>query len=240
MEFQYDLSGNGVPLLKRYQVAATNANVGNHYLKAADGGVGVVLGSTTGAVDFVGMSVDAPGTYAAGQNSDGSDNAKYVTLIINPLAVYRARLSGGATDGTALTEHTVTSASTDGLSVTHSAYDASSPTMDEGVIWGYSGANAGVYRKITSVSSTATTVILAFPKDTAVGDTFLHAPIYPTRSIVAQFTTNLTEIDASAAISGDATVVVTEMILNDKGNNGTTSSYALIQFCDSLFNGSVT
>ena len=239
MEFGYDLSG-GAPVLKRYAVAATNTVVGRHYLKTADGGVGVVLGTTTGAVDFIGVNVDAPGTYAAGQNSDGSDNAKYVTLIINPLAVYKARLSGGATDGTALTARTVTTASTDGLTVTHSAYDASSPEMDEGTIWGYSGANAGVARKITSTSTTATTVILAFPRDTAVGDEFLLAPIHPTRTLLAQFTTNCTEVDASAAVAGDATVVVTEMILNDKANNGTTNSYALIQFPDHLFGAGVT
>ena len=240
MDFAYDLSGNGVPVLRKYQVAATNAVAGRHYLKAADGGVGIVLGTTTGAVDFIGVNIDAPGTYAAAQNSDGSDNAKYTTLIINPMAVYRARLSGGATDGTALTARTVTTASTDGLTVTHSGYNSSSPDMDEGVIWGLTGANAGVYRKVTGTADGTTTVILAFPRDDAAGDTYALAPIYPTRSITAQFTTNCTEVDASAAISGDATVVVTEMILNDAANRGTTESYALIQFCDSLFGATIT
>ena len=240
MEFAYSLSGPAVPVLKRYAVAATNTVIGRHYLKTADGGVGIVLGTTTGAVDSIGVNVDAAGTYAAGQNSDGSDNAKYTSIIINPLAVYRARLSGGATDGTALTARTVTTASTDGLTVTHSAYDASSPEMDEGTVWGYSGANAGVARKVTSTSSTATTVILAFPRDTAVGDQFLLAPIHPTRSITAQLTTNCTEVDASAAISGDATIVVTEMLLNDLAGDGTRTSYAFIQFCDSLFGATIT
>ena len=241
MEFAYDLGGGSTVVMKKYNVAATNTVVGRPYLKVADAtGTGVVLGTTTGAVDFIGVNVDAPGTYAAGQNSDGSENAKVVTLIINPLAVYKARLSGGATDGTALTARTVTTASTDGLTVTHSAYDGSSPTMDEGTVWGYSGANAGIARKVTSITSTAATVTLAFPRDDAVGDQYLYAPIYPTRSIVAQLTTNCTEIDASAEISGDATLVVTEMLLNDISGNGTTASYAFIQFCDSLFGATVT
>ena len=239
MDFAYDLSGGSTATVRKYNVAATNTVVGRHYLKTADGGVGIVLGTTTGAVDFIGVNIDAAGTYAAGQATEG-DNAKVTSLIINPLAVYRARLSGGATDGTALTARTVTTASTDGLTVTHSAYDASSPEMDEGTVWGYSGANAGKVRKITSTSSTATTVILAFPYDTAVGDQFLMAPIHPTRSIVAQLTTNCTEIDASAAIAGDATMVVVEMICNDIAGNGLTESYALIQFCDSLFGATVT
>ncbi len=240
MEYAYDLSGVSTPVLKRYQVAATNTVIGRHYLKAADGGVGIVLGTTTGAVDSIGVNVDAAGTYAAGQNSDGSDNAKYTSIIVNPGAVYIARLSGGATDGTALSARTVTTASTDGLTVTHSGYNSSSPEMDEGVIWGLTGANANVYRKITGTADGTTTVILAFPRDDAAGDTYALAPIYPTRSITAQFTTNCTEIDASAAISGDATVVVVEMILNDAANNGTTRSYALIQFCDSLFGATIT
>ena len=240
MEFAYSLDGNSAPILKRYQVAATNTTIGRIYLKAADGGVGVVLGSTPDGTDFIGVNVDAAGTYAAAQNTDGTDNAKYTTLIVNPLAVYRARLSGGATDGTALTARTVTTASTDGLSVTHSAFDASSPDMDEGVIWGYSGANAGVYRKITSTSTTATTVILAFPRDDAVGDQYLVAPIYPTRSIVAQLTTNNTEIDATAAIATDVEAIVVEMLLNDISGEGITQSYAYIQFADNLFGATIT
>jgi hypothetical protein len=240
MEFAYDLSGGSTAVLKKYHVAATNAVVGRPYTKTVDGGVGVVLGTTTAQVDYIGVNVDAPGTYAAAQNSDGSENAKTVTLIINPLAVYKARLSGGATDGTALTARTVTTAQTDGLTVVHSGYDSSSPDMDEGTIWGYTGANSGIARKITGGANGTTTVILAFPRDSAVGDQYLLAPIHPTRSIVAQLTTNCTEVDASAAISGDGTSVVTEMLLNDLAGEGTRTSYAFIQFADSLFGATVT
>lgn len=239
MEFAYSLDG-GVPVLKRYQVGATNTVIGRPYVKCAADEVGITLGSTTNATDFIGVNVDAAGTYAAAQNADGSDNAKYTTLIVNPLAVYRARLSGGATDGTALTARTVTTASTDGLSVTHSAFDASSPEMDEGVIWGLTGANAGVYRKITSTGTTSTTVILAFPRDDAAGDTYAVAPIYPTRSIVAQLTTNCTEIDATAAIASDCEMIVVEMLLNDEANYGRTRSFAFIQFADNLFGATIT
>jgi len=240
MEFAYSLDGNSVPVMKRYQVAATNTVIGRPYLKTADAtSVGIVLATTTGTVDSIGVNVDAAGTYAAGQNTDGSDNAKYTTIIINPLAVYRARLSGGATDGTALTARTVTTASTDGLTVTHSGYNSNSPDLDEGVIWGYTGANSGVYRKITATANGSTTVVLAFPRDDAVGDTYLLAPVSPTRTLTAQLTTNCTEIDASAAING-ATFVVTEMLLNDSSNSGTTKSYAYVQLADHLFSGSLT
>lgn len=239
MEFAYDLSG-GAPVMKRYRVAATNTVLGRPYTKTVDGGVGIVLGTTTGAVDFVGVNVDAAGTYAAGQNADGSDNAKYTAIIVNPLAIYRARLSGGATDGTALSARTVTTAQTDGLTVVHAGYNSSSPDMDEGTIWGLTGANAGIARSLTTTADGTTTVILAFPRDSAVGDTYALAPIAPTRSIVAQFTTNCTEIDASAAISGDATVVCVEMLTNDEAADGRRKSYGYIQFCDSLWGATIT
>lgn len=240
MEFAYDLSGNGVPVLKKYVVAATNTVLGRPYLKTADGGVGIVLGTTTGAVDFIGVNIDAAGTYAAAQNSDGSENAKTTTLVVNPFGVFRARLSGGATDGTALTARSVTTAQTDGLTVVHSAYNSSSPDMDEGTIWGYSGANLGIARKITGTADGTTTVILAFPRDSAVGDQYLLAPIHPTRTLLAQLTTNCTEIDASAAIANDATVVCVDMNLGDAASDGLIASYAYIQFADHLFGATVT
>jgi hypothetical protein len=239
MEFAYDLTG-APPMLKRYQVAATNTVLGRPYLKVAANGSGIVLGTTTGAVDFVGVNADAAGTYATAQNSDGSSNAAITTLIVNPLAVYKARLSGGATDGTALSAATVTTAATDGLSVTTSAFDPNSPDMDEGIVWGYTGANAKVARKITSTAANVATVTVAFPSDTAVGDQFLYAAVSPLSTITAQLTTNCTEIDATAAISGDATIVVVEMALNDKAHNGTTSSYAFVQFVDHLLGGNIT
>lgn len=240
MEFAYDLSGGSTAIVKKYQVAATNTVIGRPYLKVASNGSGVVLGTTTGAVDFVGVNIDAAGTYVTGQQSDNSDTARLTSLIINPLAVYKARLSGGATDGTALTAYSVTTASTDGLSVTSTGFDVNSPDLDEGILWGYSGANSGKARKITSTAANAATVTVALPYDTAVGDEFLYAGISPLSTITAQLTTNCTEVDATVAISGDATIVAVEMILNDKAHNGNIASYALIQFVDHLLGATIT
>ena len=239
MEFAYDLSGGSTTIMKKYQVAATNTTRGRPYLKNADDGTGVVLATVSGAVDYVGVNLDEAGTYVTAQQSDNSDTARLTTLVINPLGVFKARLAGGAANE-ALTARTVTSASTDGLTVTTSAFDPNSPDLNEGTVWGYSGANAGKARKITSTAANAATVIVAFPYDIAVGDQFLFANVHPTRSILAQFTTDMTELDASPTLSSDATVITVEMILNDLAGEGTTSSYALIQFADSLFSGSLT
>ena len=239
MEFTFDLSGGSTAIVKKYQVAATNTTLGRPYLKNADDGTGVVLATVSGAVDYVGVNVDAAGTYVTAQQSDNSDTARLTSLIINPLGVFRARLAGGAANE-ALTARTITTASTDGLTVTTSAFDPNSPDLNEGTVWGYSGANAGKARKITSTAANAATVIVAFPYDIAVGDQFLFANVHPTRSILAQFTTDMTEVDAAPTLSSDATVITVEMILNDLAGEGTTRSYALIQFADSLFGATIT
>jgi hypothetical protein len=234
MEFQYDLSGGSTAIVKKYQVAATNTTIGVPYLKNVDDGTGIVLGTTTGAADFIGVNVDAAGTYVTAQQSDNSDTARLTSIICNPLAVYRARLCGGAANE-ALSAATITTASADGLSVVTSAFDPNNPDLNEGTVWGYSGANAGKSRKITSTAANDATVIVAFPYDIAVGDQFLYANVHPTRSILGQLGTDLTTLDATAALSGETNAILTvELILNDLAGEGTINSYGLIHFGDHL------
>lgn len=240
MEWAYDLGGAPVARLKKFQVAATNTVIGRIYVKNADSGSGIVLGSTTDATDFIGVNIDAAGSYVTAQQSDNSDTQRLTTLSVGPLSVYRARLSGGATDGTALTSRAITTADTTGLTLTHSGYNSSSPTMDDGTVWGYSGANIGQVRKISTVANGSTVVFVAFRYDIASGDTFLFAPISPAGSLAFQATTNCTEIDATAAIASDCEAIVVEMILGDASGNGTTDSYALVQFADNLFGATIT
>jgi hypothetical protein len=239
MEFQYDLSGGSTAIVKKYQVAATNTTIGRPYLKGASSGTGLVVATVSGAVDFVGVNIDTAGTYVTAQQSDNSDTARLQSTIINPLAVYRARLAGGAANE-ALSAATITTASADGLSVVTSAFDPNSPDLDEGTVWGYSGANSGKARKIVSTAANDATVEVAFPFDIAVGDQFLYANVHPLHGILAQFGTDMTNLDATVALSGDATVITIELILNDSAASGTTESYALIQFADSLLGATVT
>ena len=223
MELSYLLSG-GAPVIKRYQIGVTNTNTGVPYTVPAAGTAGVVIGTTTGATNLVGVSVEAPGTYNTAQQANSVDPETTVALIISPDAVWRALMSGGATENTALTLYPVTTASTDGLAVT-TASEWSNPTMDEGYTWGYDGANAGYARKVTSVSSTAGTLTVALPFDTAVGDNFLRAPYTPMQAITVQLTTLLTQADVSIAVGTGAPFRVIEMILNDVGGEGRTRSY---------------
>lgn len=239
MEFAYDLSGGSTAIVKKYQVAATNTTIGRPYLKTADGGTGVVLATVSGAVDYVGVNLDAAGTYVTAQQTDNSDTARLTSLIINPHGIFRARMCGGAANE-ALTAGTETTGSSSGLVVTVSGIDPNSPDMNEGVVWGYTGANAGKARRIITTSANVANVTVAFPYDIAIGDKFLFTALSPTRTILAQFTTDMTMLDVSATLSGDATVITVEMILGDQSGSGTTESYGFIQFADSLFAGAVT
>jgi len=225
MELGYTLSGSA-PVMKRYQIGVTNTNSGVPYTVPAAGTAGVVIGTTTGATDLVGVSVDPPGTYNTAQQSDFSDPAKYVRLIINPDAVWKFLMSGGATENTALALQTVTTLSSDGLTITTAA-EWSAPTYDEGHAWGYSGANVGIARKVTSVSATAGTLTVALPNDTVVGDTFLRAPYTPMQAVTVQLTTNLTQADASIAVGTGAPFRVIELLLNSLSGDGRTNSYVL-------------
>lgn len=238
MEFAFDLAGGSNAVIRKYQVAATNTTVGMPFLVPAASGTGLVVATTTGAANMVGVNVDTAGTYVTAQQTDASDTARTVSIIINPFAVYRMLMSGGATEGTALALNAVTTASTDGLAVTTGA-EWSNPTFDEGTTWGYDGANAGKARKITSVSATAGTVIVAFPYDTAVGDNFLRCPYTPLQGGTIQLTTLLTQADASIAVATGAAFTPIELILNDIGGEGRTNSYVLAVSADNRFTAAI-
>ena len=232
MEFAYDLSGGSTAVVKKYQVAATNTTIGVPYMKIADGGTGIVLGTTVDARDFMGVNLDAAGTYQTAQNSDNSDTAKLTSLVINPMAAYRARMAGGAANE-ALTIGAEAAGSTSGLVVTVSGIDPNSPDMNEGTVWGYSGANTGQARAIITTAANVANTTVAFRYDIAIGDRFLFTPYRPGRTILAQLGTDLTNLDASATLSGETTYVSTiELILNDAAGDGNLNSYAVIHFGD--------
>lgn len=237
MELDHTMSGSG-PYLLELQVDATVSNAGIPFLIDTASEAGLNLGTTTSAADFVGMGLDTV-TYVSAQQTDGSSAERMVNVVCNPDAVWIALMSGGATEGTALTLYDVTTASSDGLTVTTG--DAwNSPTMDEGVVWGYDGANAGAARKLTSVSATAGTVTVPFDRDTVVGDNFLRAPYWPIAGTTVQLTTNLYQANATIAVGTGAEYKTVRLILNHLGQNGRTNSYVLFTAIDHVFGGRPT
>lgn len=239
MKWAYNLSGIATPHIKQFQIGEAMANAGVPVLVGGADNEGLALASTTAAADLVGITLDAQASLVTAQQTDNSDPARLITCIINPDAVYQAKLSGGATEDTALTLYDVTTASTTGLVVTTG--DAwNSPDYNEGVVWGYDGANAGIARKITSTSATAGTLLVALPADTVVGDNFLRAPFCASpvgmEDQFVQLSTNLYEVDASVAVdTNNANFRVVELLLRDKSDDGQNNSFAMLIPFDSIF-----
>src|SRR5258706_9394070 len=135
MQFSYDIYGS-VPVIKKFQYGVTLTQVGIPFTIAASGTAGVVIGTTTGATDLVGCSMDkgtvfnvvnqvsqagTQSTYTTTQGSGTSSAERGVALIINPFAVWAAKMSGGAAEDTTLAVQTVTTADATGLAVTTAA-----------------------------------------------------------------------------------------------------------------------
>ncbi len=191
------LSG-GAPVIKRFQVSATVSRLGIPLLVCADAEAGLNLPSTTSIADMVGINLDLA-TFATAQVAGGSPEA-LISVIINPDAILEIDMSGGAASLTAETQKTVTTGSTDGLTVT-TGDTWTGTERDEGSIWGISGANAGQFRKITSTSATAATVTVAFAQDIAVGDLFGWMPVFPYTLQTLTLTTELDEFRQDVAVA---------------------------------------
>lgn len=238
MEFNNTLSGTA-PVLKKYPIGATTiANI--PLLIPAAGGGGLAQPTATSAANMVGMCLDA-GTLQTAQNADGSDPEALVQVIINPDAVYRAKLSGGTANNTALAAQVITTGSTTGLVVTTAA-EWSSPTFDEGIVWGFSGANAIINRQVVSVSSTAGTVKVAFPNDIAIGDVFLRAPFYLFTAGIT-LTATFDQVNCAVAVAASAAALIPMSIqglLRDEAGDGKTDSFVDVISGDHALSGRPT
>lgn len=236
MEVAGLLSG-GAPVLKKYQIAQSVDNVGIPLLVSAAAEAGLDLPATAGFADVVGINLDTA-TYVTAQQTDGTSAERTVTVVINPDAMVRVRLSGGSASGTALTRYTILTATTDGLDVTSSGVDFASPQFDEGAVWFYDGTNAKQIRRIVATSSAVITVANAFDRDHQAGDTFIIAPFSPspTDSQDMTITTDFTEADASIAVGTGDPISLIQYQHEDLAGDGTLKSYVIVNFPDHFLN----
>lgn len=223
MEYIGDLTGGSTVYIKRYQVAATKAVAGVPVLvPAAAAGSGLIVATTTSTAKAVGVTIDTSGTYVTAQQTDNSDTARTVGVILSPHAVYSMIMNGGATEGTSMILHTVVTGSSDGLSFVEDV-NGDSPELAGSTYFGLTGANAGRSNRCTSNSTTTATFIRAWPNDPAAGDTFIVAPYFPPYGITVQLTTLLTQADASIAYGTGAAFKTTEIVFSQ--SEGRTNSY---------------
>ena len=210
----YILSGGG-PILKKVFVAAGTPDftvAGSPAIAAATAGAGVLPMAAGTLADYVGLSLDTT-VYTTSQSvvSTGAGPG-IVTLVVNPDVAIRNRMSGSTTAGTALPVVTNITASTGGTAVTITTGDIvpNSPTMLDGTIICLTGSNAGIRRKITTVSATVFTVVVPFPYTIAVGDTFTAVPYFPgAGTVLGGDDLTLTATPGTLATEADASVAST-------------------------------
>lgn len=226
MDLAYILGGTN-PHLASVVIGET-VNQGVPLLGALDGESGAQQCSTTAAADALGVSLEDV-TYVTAQQSDGSDAERTAKVIINPDAVFKAKMSGGATADTLMVVGTADTANSAGVLISADE-DYSSPSMDNGAIWGLSGANKGRVRKIDELSVADASVLVPF-EDIAVGDTFLTFPAFPLASLPnnLQLTSDLKQINAQIAHGTGA-----EFILVAADFEGRGDSFAYVMFNDHL------
>lgn len=196
-----------------FKISATVAQDQALIAEVADtGGGNVKLATTTSLVDMVGTVVGAAGGGSLTYSTVQGDTEGLVRVVINPDAIFRARMSGGATAGTALQTVTTTGASAVGTTVT--AADTQENDMDDGMCWGLSGANVGLSRRITTfTANTSWVVTVPFPRGIVVGDTFTACPYSPFTTIAIQLTSDFKEADATVAYGTGGNARPIELIL---------------------------
>jgi hypothetical protein len=222
----------GASLLKKLKLGAAVANPGTPVMGGAGTSLGVIPVTATSFINAYGLGLD-PGTYSTTQGAVEG----IVTVDVRPDLVVRARISGGATEGTAILTVTNTSASAGGTVVTATV---GTHDIDGGTAFCISGNNVGLSRSITAYSSNAScTVTVPFPRAIAVGDQFIVVPwnMHGTGADGAdgcgflQTTTVFTEARQDIASGTGGEVSITDMELKESGD-----SYVYFVFRDHVHN----
>ena len=234
MRYIYDFNGNQVPFIRKYQVGATAlTTAGIPVLVSTLANLDGVLPCTnSAAADCLGVTMDT-NTQVTAQQTGEAETERLVSVVVNPNAIYRANLSGGATSDTALTLDTNSALSADGLTIT-SALPAD--PYDDGYAWGYDGANMGIARKVTAVDGTTATPIVAFPRDIQVNDRFLGCSAGGGGLYGVELTGTFEQVDASGdQQTTDNLRVLAHKFLDQGEDSARTSSSLDLVIFDHLF-----
>lgn len=234
MDVAFTMGGGGL-LMVDYLMDDTAINSGVPVQSDGDTANtnGCIPTTTSVLVNALGVSVDTNRTAStlaqvastAGDRSDGN-NGSFVKVITNSDAVYRAKLSGGSTEDTAVAVITQNSADTTGLA-------PGATVTDTALVWGFSGDNVGHYRQSDATDS----VELAFPFDIAAGDEFLEAVCLNLGSTIQTplLTAAFTQVDATGAVAASDNFITFDVELRDTSASGRTNSFALIVIQNHIF-----
>ncbi len=231
------LLGGGTPVVKKYQITATLATKGVLVTFGGDADPGILICGTTNTTDLMGVTLDTA-TYSTTQG----DGAREVSVVINPDAIYRAKMSFGATLDTAMTSYDVTTAVSNGLTLTSGDDFTSAVNYDIGMVWWYSGNNSGSKpRHIETTTSTGLTVEVPFENATVVGDEFIVSGVSVAHDIAVgqiQLTSDISQVNASIVPGTGAELVAIDGEFNDIAKDGKNNSFYHLLSTDHSFSGS--
>ena len=245
MNLGYMLHG-GAPVKKRYRVNVTMTTAtGIPVMIGTTANAGLVfLPSTaiTAVTDCVGVTLDTA-VYTATPTATTPEGI--ITVIINPDAVYRARMAANATAGTQLTLTTNDVAETAGTTLDKTGAtgvgdpDPNSPDMIEGTMICVSGSNKGQMRTLTTSAATSAVTTVAFLNGIDVGSEFILVPwnINSAVSNLVQLTTNLTEARQNVAAGSVGMIsVLTDMEVDFADTSSARrNSYLYLKIADHVY-----
>jgi len=235
MQFAQTLDGSA-PVLKKIPVGITVIR-GVPVIAGTAASAGCILPTVSTGANMLGITEDAA-TYATAQTATFTDPQGYTSIFVNPGALYRASLWGGATQAAVATA-TVDAATSDGLTINLDGTDFTNPSMDDGFIFGYTGANSGHRRKITTEADGSVVVTVAFPRIDAVGDTYMYGPfcgVWADGDQYVELSTDLTAVRTDVEDNKDHdNFRVVEFELGNSGQDGVNQSNVLLAPYDHAF-----
>lgn len=196
-------------------IASTTGADGGSLTDATTTSLADFLGSVAGASSF---NPHGGGAGTLTYSTTQGDTEGLVRVYITPDIIYEALMSGGAAENTAL--QTVTNSTANSAGTTITAADTPDASMDDGICWCLSGANAGRSRKVTTyTANTSWVVTVPFPNTIAANDTFAVVPYLPLTCTAIQLSTLLTQANASIAVGTGGNARVVAVILNGVANS---------------------
>lgn len=238
MRLLYNFYG-GSPHIRKYQIGASwSATVPGVPCRSAviEDASGIQPATTTECIDGLGVTLDVAATRRTSQQTDGSDPSVYVSVSIQPGAVYQAVLSGNTASSQPLTIFTETAGSSTGATVTAGIGTA----YDDGYLWGYSGANTQSLRKMEAVDGSTATIEIPFRFDIASGDQFLAVTFGPGENVGIGLTNRTDEVDASLDNQSETNFRCVDLFYKDSSGNGVYESLAHVIMADHIYSGNMT
>jgi hypothetical protein len=149
---------------------------------------------------------------------------------IDPCTVLRGPIYNAAV-GTAPTEATVSTGSgTDGLGCTSSAVEVAT-VATLATLYARTGKNAGVYRTLTSASTTTHTWLQAMPKDMEIGDKIVVVGLRPYGHCFCQITMGLYIDSSQTAATNYFVIDVIRLDLREAGKEYVEFRFNADNFC---------